>query len=71
MQCTVWKNEKFTVTEKKNRQIKSLVISLGKPLFSRNFSQKFATVNFHNFHIFGVWNGCTYLYLIGPGAKPP
>ena len=35
--CTVWKNEKFTVTEKKFRQINSLVTSLVEKLFSRNF----------------------------------
>ena len=35
---TVWKNEKFTVTEKKIRQINSLVTSLGSSkLISRIF----------------------------------
>ena len=47
---TVWKNEKFTVTNKKFRQINSLVLSLVKTLLSRNFCQISVTVNFHNFH---------------------
>ena len=38
--CTVWKNEKFSLTEKKFRQINYLVISLVKPLLSRNFFEK-------------------------------
>ena len=38
---TVWKNEKFTVTEKKFRQINSIVTSLVKALFSRNFCQRY------------------------------
>ena len=39
--CTVWKNEKFSLlTEKIFRQINSLVISLVKPLLSRNFCRK-------------------------------
>ena len=32
-QCTVWKNEKFTLTQKIFRQINYLVILLVKPLF--------------------------------------
>ena len=47
---TLWKLQKFTVTEKKFRQINYLVISLLKTLFSRNFCQKRVTVNFRNFH---------------------
>ena len=47
---TVWKNEKYTVTQKKFRQINSLVFSLVKTLLSRNFCQKSVTVNFRNFH---------------------
>ena len=47
---TVRKNEKFNLTEKKFRQIK-LVISLVKPLLSRNFCQKCVRVNFRNFYI--------------------
>ena len=38
--CTLWKNEKFSLTEKKIRQINYLVISLVKPLLSRNFCKK-------------------------------
>ena len=48
--CTVWKNAKFTLTEKIFRQINSLVISLVKSLFSRNFCQKSVRENFRNFH---------------------
>ena len=49
--CTVWKNEKFGLTEKIFRQIDSFVISLVKPLLSRDFRQKSVRVNFRNFHI--------------------
>ena len=38
--CTVWKLQKFSLTEKKFRQINYLVISLVKPLLSRNFCEK-------------------------------
>ena len=38
---TVWKNEKFSLIEKKIRQINYLVIHLVKPLLSRNFCQKY------------------------------
>ena len=34
--CTLWKNQKFTLTEKIFRQINYLVISLVKALLSRN-----------------------------------
>jgi len=34
---TMWKNEIFSLTEKKSRQINYLVISLVTPLLSRNF----------------------------------
>ena len=47
---TVWKNEKFGLTEKIFRQINSLVICLVKPLLSRNFCRKSVRLNFHNFH---------------------
>ena len=47
---TVWKNEKFTLTEKIFRQINYLVILLVKTLFSRNFCQKSVRVNFCKFH---------------------
>ena len=48
--CTVWKNEKFSLTKKKFRQINYLVISLVKPLLSRNFCQKCVRVNFWNMY---------------------
>ena len=35
----MWKNEKFSFTKKKFRQINYLVISLVKPLLSRNFCE--------------------------------
>ena len=47
---TVWKNEKFSLTEKKFRQINYLVISLVKPLLSRNFCKESVRENFCNFH---------------------
>ena len=56
---TVWKNEKFTLTEEKFRQINYLVISLVKPLLSRNFCLKCVRVNFRNFH--SVWFSHTVL----------
>ena len=46
----VWKNEKFTLTQKFSRQISYLVILLVKSLLSRNFCQKRVRVNFRNFH---------------------
>ena len=45
---TVWKNEKYTLTEIFFRQINSLVICLVNALLSRNFSQKSVRVNFRN-----------------------
>ena len=50
---TVWKNEKFTLSEKKFRQINYLVIPLVKMLLSRNFCQKRVRVKFRNFHTVG------------------
>ena len=47
---TVWKNGKFSLTEKKFRQINYLVISLVKPLLSRNFCEKSVRENSGNFH---------------------
>ena len=47
---TVWKNEKFSLTEKIFRQINSLVISLVETLLSRNFCQKCVRLNRSNFH---------------------
>ena len=47
---TLWKLQKFTLTEKKFRQINYLVISLVKTLLSRNFCQKRVRVNSCNFH---------------------
>ena len=53
---TLWKLQKFTLTEKKFRQINYLVISLVKTLLSRNFCQKRVRVNFRNFHtVHTVW----------------
>ena len=46
---TVRKLQKFTLTEKKFRQINYLVISLVKTLLSRNFCQKWVRVNFRSF----------------------
>ena len=45
---TVWKNEKFTLTEKKFCQINYVVISLVKQLYSRKFCQICVRVNFHS-----------------------
>ena len=45
----VWINEKFSLT-KKFRQINNLVISLVKPLLSRNFCEKIVRENFHTAH---------------------
>ena len=50
METTVWKNEKFTLTQNFSRQINYLVILLVKSLFSRNFCQKRVRVNFCNFN---------------------
>ena len=47
---TLWKNEKFTLTEIFFRQINSLVIYLVNALLSRSFFQKSVRVNFHSFH---------------------
>ena len=44
--CTVWKNEKFSFTEKIFRQSNSLV----NTLISRNFCQKSVRENSRNFH---------------------
>ena len=49
-QHTVWKNDKFSLTEKNFRETNSLVISLVKLLLSRNFVQKSVRENFRNFH---------------------
>ena len=54
---TVWKNEKFGLTEKIFRQINSLVICLVKPLLSRNFFRKSVRLKFHNFHTV-LWSHC-------------
>ena len=51
----VWKNEKFSLTEKTFRQINYLVISLVKPLLSRNFCEKSVRENFCNFHTVSVF----------------
>ena len=47
---TVWKNAKFSLTEKIFREINSLVTSLVILLISRNFCQKSMRENFRNFH---------------------
>ena len=47
---TVWNYGKFSLTEKKFRQITNLVISLVKPMLSRNFGEKSVRENFFNFH---------------------
>ena len=44
------KRQILSHTEKKIRQINYLVISLVKPLLSRNFCQKCVRENFRNFH---------------------
>ena len=54
-QLTVWKNEKFSLTEKKFRQINYLVISLVKPLLSRNFCQKSVRENFYTVQLTEYW----------------
>ena len=47
-QHTVWKNEKFSLTEKfSSNQLFSNFFSLVKPILSRNFCQKSVRVNFH------------------------
>ena len=46
---TVWKNEKFALTEKIFREIDSLVTSFVNALLSRNFCSKSVRVNFSNF----------------------
>ena len=48
---TLWKNEKFSFTEKNFvKSTRYLVISLAKPLLSRNFCEKNVRENFRNFH---------------------
>ena len=55
---TVWRNEKFSLTEKKFRQITYLVvISLVKPMLSRKFCEKSVRENICNFHIVRVHCG--------------
>ena len=46
----MWKNEKFTFTEKLSHQMSYKVSFVIKTLFSRNFCQKSVKVNFPNFH---------------------
>ena len=50
LDITVWKIEKFSLTEKIFHEISSLVTSLVKPLLSRNFWQKSVRENFNNFN---------------------
>ena len=47
---TVWKYEKFTLTQMIFREINSLVSSFVKTLRSRNFCQKNVRVNFRTLH---------------------
>ena len=54
-QPTVWKNEKFSLTENNFRQINYLVISWVKPLLTRNFSEKSVWETFYNFHTVTLW----------------
>ena len=50
---TVWKNEKFSINEKKKiRKITYLVISLVKPMLSQNFCEKSVRENFHTVKLF-------------------
>ena len=62
----VWKYEKFALTENFFRQINYLVISLVKPLLSRNFCQKCVRVNFRNYptvpHCCGNRNSLTHFW---------
>ena len=53
---TVWKNERFTVTHKKFRQINPLVFSVVKTLLSRNFCKKCVRLNCINFHTVTLCN---------------
>ena len=49
--CTLWKNEKFTLTKKIFRQINYLVIYLVvNPPLSRNYCQNCVTENSRNSH---------------------
>ena len=52
---TVWKIEKFTLTEKILRQINWIVIFFDITLLSRNFSKK-VWVNFCDFHTVQTWS---------------
>ena len=58
----LWKNEKFTVTHKKFRQINSLVFSLVKTLLSRNFCQRSVTVYLRNFHTGNHRNSLSHFF---------
>ena len=61
---TLWKLQKFSLTEKKFRQINYLVISLVKPLLSRNLCQKSVRVNFCNFYTVMAMNFSLFFTLI-------
>ena len=56
VQYTVWKNENFGLTKKIFLQSNSLVMSLVKPLISRNFCQKCVRLNRSNFHTVQYYN---------------
>ena len=49
-QCTLWKLQKFNLTEKKFSQINYLGISLVKTLLSRNFCQKCVRLEYSIFN---------------------
>ena len=51
---TVWKNEKFSLTEKKIRQMNHIVI-FSKTLLSRYFCEKGVRENICNFHTVSSW----------------
>ena len=59
-ECTVWKNEKFTLTKKIFCEINSFVTSLVLALLSRNFCRKSGIGNFRNFHTVSL----AYLYVL-------
>ena len=68
---TLWKNEKFTLTETTIHQINYLVTLLVIPLLSRTFCQKTVRVNLRNFHS-TVWiMKVTQFYCHHFGAKNP
>ena len=53
----MWKNKKFSLTEKIFREINYSLTPLVKTLVSRNFSQKCVRENSRNFHTVGNKSG--------------